>query len=133
MFSVLISAFDSWVNGRWEVIFVDGGSTDRTASLIAGQNATDHVSSRYGRPGTLAIQAAVSTGLAFGVGRFIGVIDADLQDPIDVLRTMYEVLPVRRLSCLRKGFAEAANQSKVSNAHAATLRFSKRENAAIEA
>src|SRR5271165_6289527 len=90
LFPALTAAFDSWVNGRWEVIFVDDGSGDQTAFLIAGRNATDTRFKSVRLSRNFGHQAAVSTGLAFAAGRFIGVIDADLQDPMDILRTMYE-------------------------------------------
>jgi polyisoprenyl-phosphate glycosyltransferase len=90
LFSVLTAAFDSWVNGSWEVIFVDDGSSDQTASLIAGRNTTDPRIKSVLLTRNFGHQAAVSTGLAFAAGRFIGVIDADLQDPFDILRAMYE-------------------------------------------
>jgi glycosyltransferase involved in cell wall biosynthesis len=90
LFPALTAAFDSWVNGHWEVIFVDDGGGDQTAFLIAGRNATDPRFKSVRLSRNFGHQAAVSTGLAFAAGRFIGVIDADLQDPIDILRTMYE-------------------------------------------
>jgi polyisoprenyl-phosphate glycosyltransferase len=90
LFPALTAAFDSWVNGRWEVIFVDDGSGDQTAFLIAGRNATDPRFKSVRLSRNFGHQAAVSTGLAFAAGRFIGVIDADLQDPMDILRAMYE-------------------------------------------
>jgi len=90
LFCVLTPALNSWVHGRWDVIFVDDGSIDQTASLIAGRNATDPRFKSVRLSRNFGHQAAVSTGLAFAAGRFIGVIDADLQDPLDILRTMYE-------------------------------------------
>src|SRR6516225_1989642 len=90
LFCVLTPALNSWVHGRWEVIFVDDGSTDQTASLIAGRNATDPRFKSVRLSRNFGHQAAVSSGLAFAAGRFIGVIDADLQDPLVILRAMYE-------------------------------------------
>src|SRR6516162_2685314 len=90
LFSDLSAAFDSWVPRRWEVIFVDDGSTDQTGSLIAGQNAIDPRFKSVRLSRNFGHQAAVSTGLGFAAGRFVGVIDADLQDPLDILHTMYQ-------------------------------------------
>jgi polyisoprenyl-phosphate glycosyltransferase len=90
LFPVLIQNFNSWVQGPWEVIFIDDGSSDQTASLIACQNATDPRFKAVRLSRNFGHQAAVSTGLAYAGGNFIGVCDADLQDPIDVLQRMYE-------------------------------------------
>ena len=88
--SALSAALDSWVIGRWEVIFVDDGSKDRTAQLLTATNETDPRFKSVRLSRNFGHQAAVSTGLAFAAGRFVGVIDADLQDPLDVLGKMYE-------------------------------------------
>jgi len=90
LFPALTAAFDSWVNGNWEVIFVDDGSDDQTAFLIVDRNAGDPRFKSVRLSRNFGHQAAVSSGMAFAAGRFIGVIDADLQDPLDILRAMYE-------------------------------------------
>jgi polyisoprenyl-phosphate glycosyltransferase len=85
----LVLELDSWVKGRWEVIFVDDGSSDKTAQLIHEQHALDArfkgliLSRNFGH------QPAVSCGIAYAQGRFVGFIDADLQDPLPVLRLLY--------------------------------------------
>jgi dolichol-phosphate mannosyltransferase len=97
LFGALSHSLSSWVHGDWEVIFVDDGSEDNTAHLIAGQNNVDarfkglRLSRNFGH------QAAVSTGLAYAGGQYIGVVDADLQDPIEVLSALYR-------ACSDRGF-----------------------------
>jgi dolichol-phosphate mannosyltransferase len=90
LFPELAAAFDAWVNGRWEVLFIDDGSVDQTADLIAGRIAADQRFKSVRLSRNFGHQAAVSTGLAFASGRYVGVIDADLQDPLNILRDMYE-------------------------------------------
>jgi polyisoprenyl-phosphate glycosyltransferase len=90
LFPELAAAFDSWVNGKWEVVFIDDGSGDQTALLIAGRNAIDQRFKSVRLSRNFGHQAAVSTGLVFASGRYVGVIDADLQDPLNILREMYE-------------------------------------------
>jgi polyisoprenyl-phosphate glycosyltransferase len=76
----------------WEVIFVDDGSIDSTFEQLVSMHRTD------GRYKVLAFsrnfghQAALSAGLAFANGQYIGIADADLQDPpelfLDCMKTL---------------------------------------------
>jgi len=70
---------------RFEVIFVDDGSADGTAALVDQMHAEDarlkcvHLSRNFGH------QAAVTAGLHHARGDAVCVMDADLQDPPEVL------------------------------------------------
>ncbi|QUD88479.1 glycosyltransferase [Phenylobacterium montanum] len=71
-----------------EVIFVDDGSTDETKSLIRTRAAADsrfrliQLSRNFGH------QAAITAGMDLAEGRAVIVMDADLQDPPEVVLEM---------------------------------------------
>jgi polyisoprenyl-phosphate glycosyltransferase len=73
----------------FEVVFVDDGSTDGTPALIDRIHDEDlhfkcvHLSRNFGH------QAAVSAGLRFARGDVVCVMDADLQDPPEVLPSLF--------------------------------------------
>jgi glycosyltransferase involved in cell wall biosynthesis len=75
--------------GSWNILFVDDGSRDGTARMIWELHAKDaryrgvRLSRNFGH------QPAVWTGIRHARGRFIGVIDCDLQDPPEVLMQLY--------------------------------------------
>jgi dolichol-phosphate mannosyltransferase len=76
------------IGSEFEIIFVDDGSSDGTASLIDRISDEDprfrcvHLSRNFGH------QAAVSAGLHFARGDAVCVMDADLQDPPELLPAM---------------------------------------------
>jgi len=82
--SRLCSALEGAVAG-FEVILVDDGSTDATGPLVDALNEEDarfkcvHLSRNFGH------QPAVTAGLAYASGDLVCVMDADLQDPPEVL------------------------------------------------
>jgi glycosyltransferase involved in cell wall biosynthesis len=90
LFGDLETELSSWVQGGWEVIFVDDGSTDGTTEIISNKNTEDHRFKAVLLSRNFGHQAAVSTGLSYAQGKFIGIIDADLQDPLEVLEQMYQ-------------------------------------------
>ena len=76
-------------NGSWQVVCVDDGSRDNTFALIAERHVSEPRVTGVRLSRNFGHQAAVSTGLAYGRGDYIAVIDCDLQDPIHVLIQLY--------------------------------------------
>ncbi len=82
------AACQAFANGTYEIILVNDGSRDRTWSCIQALAAT--------RPGVRGLnlsrnhghQLAVTAGLAEAQGRRVLIIDADLQDPPELLCEM---------------------------------------------
>jgi len=74
----------------YEVVLIDDGSRDRTGEMLAAMTRRDarfrsvHFSRNFGH------QAAVTAGLHFARGSAVVVMDADLQDPPELLAAMVE-------------------------------------------
>ena len=92
-------------NFEWDAIFVDDGSTDRTAEILTLEGLKDprirviRLSRNFGH------QAAVTAGLDFAKGDAVIVMDGDLQDPPELLPRMialceqgYDVVSPQRIS-----------------------------------
>src|SRR5215471_17563433 len=75
-----------------EVVFVDDGSTDRSPALLREHQAADKrfrivtLSRNFGH------QAAITAGLVHAQGDAVAVLDADLQDPPELLPTFFRAL-----------------------------------------
>lgn len=74
----------------WELLCVNDGSTDRTLDLLIAKARNDarikiaDLSRNFGK------EAALTAGLEMARGRAVVVIDADLQDPPEVIPVMLE-------------------------------------------
>jgi glycosyltransferase involved in cell wall biosynthesis len=73
---------------EYELILVNDGSSDRTPELLDRLAETDprvrivHLSRNFGH------QAALTAGLEHAIGDVVAMIDADLQDPPELIRDM---------------------------------------------
>jgi dolichol-phosphate mannosyltransferase len=73
---------------EFELVLVNDGSSDRTGELLDQMAAADprvrviHLSRNFGH------QAALTAGLEHAIGDVVVMIDADLQDPPEVIREM---------------------------------------------
>jgi dolichol-phosphate mannosyltransferase len=96
-----------------EAVLVDDGSRDRTPEMLDELTADDprfravHLSRNFGH------QAAVAAGLQYSRGRAVVVMDADLQDPPELVpqliarwREGYEVVYAKRAGREREGVAK---------------------------
>jgi dolichol-phosphate mannosyltransferase len=83
-----LTAVLSALGEPYELIYVNDGSRDRTAAILDGLREEDaHVRViRFSR--NFGHQAAVSAGMRYSSGRAVVVIDADLQDPPEVIPEM---------------------------------------------
>ena len=82
---------------EWELIFVSDGSTDASPKLIEDWARTDEAVKLVALTRNFGHQSAVSAGLAFSSGNYVGVMDADLQDEPEILLEMYRVLQSEKL------------------------------------
>ncbi|HZF44462.1 MAG TPA: glycosyltransferase family 2 protein [Sphingomonadaceae bacterium] len=73
---------------RWEILFVDDGSTDATLPRIHAAHRADGRVRAVSLSRNFGKEAALSAGLDFACGRAVVPIDVDLQDPPEVIGDM---------------------------------------------
>ena len=103
----LASATASWAENR-EIILVDDGSTDRTWEVIAEAFEAEPTIRGIRLSANRGHQAALTAGLEAARGERVFMLDADLQDPPELIDDMmammdrgYDVVYGRRIA--RKG------------------------------
>ena len=80
------------ITKSFEIIFVDDGSTDNTLSFLKESREKDgrikilQLSRNFGH------QAAYTAGMEKTTGKFVGLMDGDLQDPPELFAKMYSIL-----------------------------------------
>lgn len=89
LFSRVSSVAAAW-NLDYEVICVDDGSRDRTWEMLRSQNQKDPRWRGLSFARNFGHQTAVSAGLHYAGGDAVVVIDADLEDPPEVIALFLE-------------------------------------------
>ena len=77
---------------NWKFIFVNDGSTDKTKILIENKCNTNKSISIINLSKNFGHQKAMLAGFSYATSDYIGVVDADLQDPPELLIEMISKL-----------------------------------------
>ena len=99
------------LDGDVELILIDDGSRDRSLSMMRELHHRDHRVHYLSLARNFGHQIAVTAGLNFVQGKCIIVMDADLQDPPELIFTMiekwhqeYQVVYAQRISRQKEGW-----------------------------
>ena len=110
---VLLKRLDALLDAPAEVIVVDDGSKDTSAIVIEAKARADRRYRLIKLSRNFGNQIAITVGLDHAAGRAVIVMDADLQDPPEVVLEMiakwkegYDVVSAERAS--RRGEGPAA-------------------------
>ena len=101
-----------------EIVFVNDGSTDETQTVLARFAALDSSIKILSFSRNFGQQAAITAGLDFAAGDAVVIMDADLQDPPEILSEMvkfyregYDVVSAQRASRQGEGFLKRLTAS----------------------
>jgi dolichol-phosphate mannosyltransferase len=114
-----LSAVADQLEGETEFILVDDGSTDRSREVMSELRASDPRLKLLFLARNFGHQLAISAGLDFATGDAVVIMDADLQDPPEVV---LEMIPLWRegyevVHAVRRGRA-GEGRLKLWTAHA---------------
>jgi glycosyltransferase involved in cell wall biosynthesis len=88
-------------NVRFEYIFIDDGSTDETLKNIKHLSSRDNIEIHYvSFSRNFGKEAALYAGLKYATGKFVVVMDVDLQDPPKLVKNMYELINTSDIDCV---------------------------------
>jgi polyisoprenyl-phosphate glycosyltransferase len=88
LFMRLTAVFAADPSVRWQAVLVDDGSSDDSAALIETQAARDQRFELIRLSRNFGFQAALAAGLSAARGDAIVTMDADLQDPPELVHEM---------------------------------------------
>ena len=88
------------INAEFELIFVDDGSKDKTLDIVREFRQKDIGVSFFSFSRNFGKDAAMYAGLKATTGDYVAIMDADLQDPPDLLKEMYETLLTKEYDCV---------------------------------
>jgi glycosyltransferase involved in cell wall biosynthesis len=74
-----------------ELIFVNDGSTDRSMTILGNFAKVTNSVKVISFSRNFGHQIAITAGMDFAAGDFVAVIDADLQDPPELIGDMYQM------------------------------------------
>lgn len=89
-FEIVRPALEQATNGQWSILCIDDGSRDSTFRIVTEWNRQDDRIQGIRLSRNFGHQAALSAGMVYARGQYVGIMDCDLQDPVEVLIDLYK-------------------------------------------
>ena len=90
LFKRLTAVFDQDSDITWRALLVNDGSVDRTTELVRDRTCLDQRFALLDLTRNFGFQAALAAGLIHATGDAVITMDADLQDPPEVIPKLIE-------------------------------------------
>lgn len=84
----------------FELIFVDDGSSDKTINVIKDLSKKDKNVRYISFSRNFGKEAAIYAGLVYSIGDYVTLLDADLQDPPELIEKMYKIITTEDVDCV---------------------------------
>ena len=94
------AVMDGMPEVEFELLFVDDGSTDGTLGVMRKMSEQDGRCCFLSFSRNFGKEAAIYAGLKHVTGDFAAVMDADLQDPPELLPQMYRIVTEEGYECV---------------------------------
>ena len=88
------------IDAEFEYIFVDDGSKDKTLQILKDHSKKDDRVRFISFSRNFGKESAMYAGLKESTGDYVAIMDADLQDPPDLLKEMYDTLLTKEYDCV---------------------------------
>lgn len=85
---------------KFELIFVDDGSNDKTLDILRNYAKNDSRIKYISLSRNFGKESALYAGLEYSTGDYVVVMDADLQDPPELLLDMYKIIINEDYDCV---------------------------------
>lgn len=84
----------------FELVFVDDGSSDKTINVIKDLSKKDKNVRYISFSRNFGKEAAIYAGLVYSTGDYVTLLDADLQDPPELIEKMYKIITTEDVDCV---------------------------------
>ena len=85
---------------KFELIFVDDGSNDKTLEILKNYANNDERIKYISLSRNFGKESALYAGIEYSTGDYVAVMDADLQDPPELLIKMYKTIISEEYDCI---------------------------------
>lgn len=100
LYSELAKVADSMPNQKFEFIFINDGSKDKTLPVIKELKIKDERVHFVSFSRNFGKEAGIYAGLKKAQGDYVALLDADLQDPPSLIEEMYQSITTEEYDCV---------------------------------
>ena len=103
----------SMPQAEFEYLFVNDGSSDRTLSMLREMSQKDKRVKYVSFSRNFGKEAAMYAGLEAAGGDYMVIVDADLQDPLELIPVMYQKISTGECDCVAARRVTREGEAKI--------------------